>query len=156
MAKKNYLRLDKISNSAHIESVVLADAELLAGQFVNLGKVVNTEQGEAVVATKATTKAKADAIVAPVYIDKGYADYDRLADSVKAGKVTRAIIFQKGDVVSINKENAMGIAENDNVTVGADGFGFAKAATGDVVVGKAIAIETERNVGELVVIRFDR
>lgn len=158
MAQKNYLRLDKIGKTSHYETVVNETTVLLAGHLVNLGNVRDASEGEAVDCTLATTKKGADAIIAPVYIDKGYPLYDITLDSVPKGKPTRAIHFIKGDIISINSESAPGIAKGDLVTTGASGLGFAKAdttaASTDVVIGKCISVESLTNIGDLTVIRF--
>ena len=152
---KNYLRLDKIPATGHIESVVSDSEELVAGQFVELGAVLNVAEGEEVSYTKATEGGAFDALVAPVYLDSELDPMgDLLDETVAIGKPARAFILQKGDMVSFNAENATGVVAGDDVKVGANGLGVAKAAEGDTVIGKCIAVEFEPAVGDLAVIRF--
>ena len=40
---KNYVRLDKLSQAAYLESVVFESDAILAGQFVELGTLVEGE-----------------------------------------------------------------------------------------------------------------
>ena len=151
---KNYLRLDKISRTAHSESAVHGTEALLAGQFVELGAVLDVADRELVEATKAKAGGNFDALIAPVYIDKGFSDFDIQYESVLAGEPGRAIILENGSIISINSELAKGIAKGDNVAIGKDGLGFALAKGENVVVGKCIDIEFEPNVGDLTVIRI--
>lgn len=154
MAQKNFIRLDKVSKTAHYESVVTPDTELINGHLVNLGTVLKSAEGEAVDFEFATEGQGFDAIVVPEYIDKGYTDYKITEDSVKAGKPARALIPEKGAWISINVELAPGVAKGDLVTTGENGLGFKKAETDDVVVGKCTDIEHYPFVGNLAVIRF--
>lgn len=152
---KNYLRLDKIPATAHIESVVSDSEELVAGQFVDLGAVLNVAEGEEVNYTKATAGGTFDALVAPVFLDSDADAFgDLLEKTVGIGKPARAFILQKGDMVSFNAENATGVQAGDNVKVGTGGLGVAKASDADTVIGKCIAVEFEPGVGDLAVIRF--
>lgn len=153
---KNYLRLDKISRTAHSESAVHGTEALLAGQFVDLGAVLDTADRELVEATKATAGAGFDAIIAPVYIDKGFSDFDIQFESVPAGEPGRAIILENGSIISVNAELAPGISKGDDVAVGTDGLGFAAITASEVVVGKCIDIEYEPNIGNLAVIRISK
>lgn len=152
-SKKNFLRLDKHLQNGHLESVVLANGALLAGQFGNLGVVLDSSQGEEVEFTKATAGEGFDVLVAPVYLDRGYTDYEEIYESVPAGKPARAIHIVKGDIISFNSELAPEIKKGDDVEVGADGLGLQKAADG-TVVGKCIDINYDSVVGDLAVIRF--
>lgn len=154
MADKNYIRLDKVSKTAHYESVAHETEELLAGQFITLGSVLDDSEGELVEAVKATAGGAFDAIVVPVYLDKGYPDYDITKDSVKAGKAARALHPEKGTIISINAENATGLAKGDKVVVGANGLGFKKAAEGETAIATVISLEYLTNIGDLVVVRF--
>ena len=150
---KNYVRLDKLSPAAYLESVVFENDAILAGQFVELGTLVEGDY-ELTHATKAAPGSAGKVIVAPVTIDHGYHDYDPTDQSVKAGKAARAIHIEKGLQLSINAEAAPGVKVGDDVTVGADGLGFKKAGVNDEKIGKVIAIDALRNVGDLVVVRF--
>lgn len=154
MAEKNFLRLDKVKQFGHYESAVSADSELLAGQFVSLGEVIDTAEGEEVSVKKATGIKDADALIAPVYLDKGYPDYDITKDSIKAGKPARAYVFEKGDMVSINEELAKGLSKGDFVAPGDNGLGF-KAGTGrEDSIAQVIDKNYLEGVGNLVVVRF--
>lgn len=153
---KNYLRLDKISRTAHSESAVHGTDALLAGQFVELGAVLDVADRELVEATKATAGAGFDALIAPVYIDKGFSDFDIQYESVPAGEPGRAIILENGSIISINAELAEGVAKGDDVAIGEGGLGFAPVTGEEVVVGKCIDIEFEPNVGDLTVIRIKK
>lgn len=153
---KNYLRLDKISRTAHSESAVHGTEALLAGQFVDLGAVLDTADRELVEAKKAKAGGGFDALIAPVYIDKGFSDFDIQFESVPAGEPGRAIILENGSIISINAELAKGIAKGNDVAIGEGGLGFAPVKAGEVVVGKCIDIEFEPNVGDLAVIRISK
>lgn len=154
MATKNFLRLDKVKQLGHYESAVLADGELLSGQFVTLGKVLKTAEGEEVEVTKATSTENADAIIANVYTDNGFADWNIINDSVPAGRPARAYIFEKGDMISINEELASGLSVDDFVKPGADGLGFEAGVGREDSVGQVIDTNYLDGVGQLVVIRF--
>lgn len=154
MAEKNFIRLDKVSREAHYETVVSADTDLINGHLVNLGTVLRTSEGEAVNFEFAEEGKGFDAIVAPVYIDRGYPGYDITKDFVAKGRPARALIPEKGAMISINQELAVGVTKGDNVTTAANGKGFKKAELEDVVVGKAIDINHYPFVGDVVVIRF--
>lgn len=153
MANKNFLRLDKLNADAYLESVVSESEELLAGQFVKLGTLVDGDR-ELTKITKAEAGSDADVIVAPVVIDYGYPGFDPADQSVKAGKAARAVHIEKGMIFSINKEAVVGAVVGDSVAVGANGLGFKKADTGEAVIGTVIGEEYYSNVGDLVVIRF--
>lgn len=150
---KNYLRLDKIPRTEHSESAVHETEALLAGHWVELGAVIDDRNREMVEAIIAQAGGKADALIAPVYLDKGFTDFDILYESVPAGIPARAQIVQKGDIISFNVEQAEGVAEGDLVEIGANGFGVRKNDTGEVI-GKCIQIDYEPEVGDLVVIRI--
>lgn len=154
MAKKNYMRLDRVSATASLESVAHETEELLAGQFVTIGAVLDDAEGELVACEKAAEDGEFDAIVAPVYLDQGFPDYDITTDSVKAGKAARAIHPYAGMIVSVNAENATGLAKGDGVAVGKDGLGFKKAADAASAIGTVISLEYLTNIGDLVVVRF--
>ena len=150
---KNYIRLDKMNATAYLESVANESFDLQAGQFVELGALVEGDS-ELTQVTKAVVGSAGNVIVAPVVIDYGLPDFDPTDQTVKAGKAARAIHIEKGMVISINIELANGVQVGDDVTVGVDGLGFKKAGVDDAKIGKVIAIDTMRNVGDLAVIRF--
>lgn len=150
---KNYLRLDKIPRTGHSESAVHEDKPLLAGHWVTLGDVINPRNREEVAATIATAAGEFDALIAPVYLDKGFTNFDILYESIPAGEPTRALILQKGDIVSFIADAAPGVEAGMEVEVGEDGFGV-KEATGSNIVGRCIQVDYEPNVGTLAVIRI--
>lgn len=117
--------LDKISESAHIESVT-ASEDLKNGQFLSL-EVLNSD-GESRVAKKATGNDDAEVLLvdAPISYDDPHfnlADYE-----LKAGKVGRAFHLTKGDVISVTEDLLNGTKVGDAVDVNTDGRGFKKAA----------------------------
>lgn len=157
---KNYVRLDKVAGTAHYESVVSADAPIVAGQFITLGTVLDESEGETVDFKKAEEGKAFDAVTCPVYLDKGYPAFNLVEQEVPAGKPARALHPGKGTIISVLKEMAPGVVKGDKVAVGVDGFGFKKAAAGtgdtagDVVAGTVIAEEYLGNIGDVVVVRF--
>lgn len=151
---KNFVRLDKVPVTAHYESIVSDTDAVLAGQFVKLLDVVEGSQGEEVKFEKAEAAGEFDAIAVPVYVDRGFTDFNILYESIEAGRPARALHLQKGDIISINAELAPGVAKGDNVEVGANGLGFQKA-TGENIVGRCIDDSNFlQEVGKLVVIRI--
>lgn len=150
---KNYIRLDKVNASAYLDSVISTTESLLAGQFVTLGALVDGEP-ELTTYTKTVAGKESSVFLAPVIIDQGYPDFDPADQTTKAGKAVRAIHIDKGMIISINVENAVGVIAGDDVAVGTNGLGFKKAVTDDFVIGKAIAIDTLDNIGDLLVVRF--
>lgn len=152
--KKNFIRLDKVTHTNHYESIV-SEEDLLAGQFVVLGDVINSAEGEEVEITKSVAGGEFDAIHVPVYLTDGTrSETDILFESAEKGRPTRALIPVKGDMISINAELAEGVEKGDDVAVATDGLGFAKATEGQVVVGRAIDVNYLNQVGKLIVIRF--
>ena len=119
--------LDKIKATAHIESVV-ASEDLPQGQFVTLG--VLGGDGESRVVTKATDEASADAFVAEAPISYGDPHFDLGSYKAKAGKTARAFHLEKGDVLSVTTDLVSGARVGDSLTVGDNGLGFKKAASG--------------------------
>lgn len=119
--------LDKIKATAHIESVV-ASEDLPQGQFVTLG--VLGDDGESRVVTKATNEASADVFVAEAPISYGDPHFDLGSYKAKAGKAARAFHLEKGDVLSVTTDLVSGAQVGDSLTVGDNGLGFKKAASG--------------------------
>lgn len=150
---KNYVRLDKVNSDAYIDTIVAETEVINSGQFVVLGKLKEGEP-EVTEFTKAEEGKLAKTFAASVDIDYGYHDYDPTDQSTPVGKAVRVFHIAPGMIISINKELASGIVVGDNVTVGANGLGFKKAGVDDAVIGKAIAIDTLTNVGDVVVVRF--
>ena len=154
MANQAYVRQDKIKATAHVESVVSL-VDLKNGQFVELGITDETLGGEAVGVEKTAEGAKPEAIILTVHIDQGYHDYNILDQVTKPGKAARAVILEKGDVLSFLTDIAGGLVEGDQVAVAAGGLGVKKAdGVDDVVIGKVIRLDYLANIGDLVVVRF--
>lgn len=145
--------LDKISANAHIESVV-ATKEIGYGQWLKLG--VLAEDGEARVATAATSVDDADVLVALDPISYGLPEpYFKLADyKLPAGKLGRAYHMVKGDVISVTKDlvaDADNVKDGDALTMGDNGVGFKKEASGKGIA-MVIGHEDHGIDGEVVVI----
>lgn len=156
MAEKNFVRLDKVSNATHYETVISNDTPLINGTLVNLGAVIEGHR-EAVDFEVAEEGKGFDALIATEYLGYGALNFDILTQETPAGKPGRAIIVENGAIISINEELAKGLNKKDNVTVGAKGIGFRKAEPGtDVVVGKVIDTEYLTNVGNIVSIRITK
>lgn len=120
--------LDKIPSTEHIESVV-ATTDFGNGQFLSLG--VLGADGESRVATAATGESDAEVFLAdaPVSYDDPHFDLGKYV--VKAGTTGRAYHLQKGDVISVTTDLvAAGAKAGDALTVGDNGLGFKKAASG--------------------------
>lgn len=150
---KAYVRLDKIKPSAHIESVV-SEAVLPNGQWVKFGALDEDLGGEAIKATKAVKGEKPEGLVTTVHVDYGHPDYNILDQVTKIGKVGRTHIVEEGNRFAFLKDMATGVAIGDEVTVGEDGFGVAKAEVGNYVVGTAIGEDYLANIGDLVIVRI--
>lgn len=154
MAKvKNWIRYDKINKHGHVDSVVHTE-DMLRMQWVLLGDVLDTAQGEEVSVVLAEEGGKADAYVGHIGINYGYLDYDEAYVVAEAGLPTRAIHPTKGDIISINIELANGAVKGDELAIGPNGLGVKKATEGEVVIGRAIDVNFKEFVGELLVIRF--
>ena len=155
MAQTNFLRLDKVKQLGHYESVlVAAEDELLAGHFLKLGTVVNTAEGEEVNYTKAEANGDFDVIVAPVYLEGEELTEGLLTKSTKGGKPVRGYHVEKGDIISFNEGLAAGLAKGDFVAVGADGLGLQEALDEATSIGQVIDVNWLEFVGNLVVVRF--
>lgn len=157
MAEKNFVRLDKVSNATHYETVISNDTPLINGTLVNLGAVIDGHR-EAVDFELAEEGKDFEALIATEYLGYGALNFDVLTQETPAGKPARAVILEKGAIISINQELAQGLNKGDEVAVGANGVGFRKADVdgGDVVVGKVIDTEYLTNVGDLVAIRITK
>ncbi|HFI0463182.1 TPA: hypothetical protein ACGO1T_000526 [Streptococcus suis] len=156
MAEKNYVRLDKVSSTAHYETIISSDSELIGGMLVNLGGLLDGNR-EAVEFTKATEDDTFEAIVVPVYLNYGSLDFNLTTQSIPAGKPARVLIPENGAIISINKELVSGDpTKGDKVTVGASGKGFKKVESSEKAVGTVLGTEFQTNVGELVVIRINK
>jgi len=141
-----YVRLDKIKPTAHIESIV-ASTDLVNGQFLALGAL--QADGEARSATPsgdATKQLVFHASVPLTYEDRT----NELDFELKAGKVGRGYILEKGDTVSIDSAT---LVVGDKVVPTADGFAKGTPAGFE---GEVIAIEFDAVAGRLAVIRINQ
>lgn len=148
-----FIRLDKIKNDAHIETIVHEEA-LANGQFVELGVSEEDLGGEAVAIVKTAEGKRPEAIVTTVHLGYGHPDFDELEAVTKAGKAGRAHIIERGDMIAFLEEMAGGALVGNDVTVGANGLGVKPATEEDEVIGKVIRQDYMANIGELVVVRF--
>lgn len=149
-----YVRLDKVKNYAHIESVVHT-ADLKNGQFVELGILDEALGGEAVGIAVATEGKKPEAIIVSEFIDYGYPDFDYAKQVTKAGKLARAYVLEAGNTMSFSTDLVeAGLVAGDLVTVDADGLGIRKVVASEEVAGKVIGLDYLANVGDLTVVRF--
>lgn len=150
-----YVRLDKVKSSAHLESIVNG-TDLVNGTFIELGAVDAMYDGEAVGVTMTAQGTAPEAILVTEFIDYGHPDYDYTEQVTKAGKMGRAYILERGNVMSFSSDLVpAGLVKGDLVAVGANGVGLIKAdGVDDVVVGKVIDLDYLANVGDLVQIRF--
>ncbi|WP_347284072.1 hypothetical protein [Lactobacillus taiwanensis] len=129
--------LDKISKSAHIESVT-CDKDIKNGQFLSLGVLSTTDGGEVRVATKANGNGTAEVILVDAPISYDDPHFDLAEYELRAGKAGRAYHLVKGDVISVTEDLLHGAEVGEHVDVNDDGFGF-KKATGEgfaMVIGK--------------------
>lgn len=149
-----FIRLDKIKASAHIETIV-HKADLKNGQFVELGASSEGLGGEAVDITLTEEGKRPEAIVTTVHLDYGHPDYDETKQVTLAGKAGRAHIIEKGDMISFLVDMAEGVEAGADVAVGANGLGIKVAEEADEVIGKAIRQDYMANIGDLVVVRFN-
>lgn len=140
--------LDKINPSAHIETVV-AEENLKNGQFLKLGLL--GDDGESRLVTKPKTELEAHVFLADAPLSYGHPDFDLATYEVKAGKAGRAYHLTVGDVISVTPDLADGVKVGDRLTIGKDGFGFAKAADGKGI-GLCIAKEYHGFDGDVLVI----
>ncbi len=129
--------LDKISKSAHIESVTCAE-DIKNGQFLSLGVLATAEGGEVREATKATNNDTAEVILVDAPISYDDPHFDLAEYELRAGKVGRAYHLIKGDVISVTEDLLHGAKVGEFVDVNDDGFGFKKAADKGfaMVIGK--------------------
>lgn len=149
-----FIRLDKIKGTAHIETIV-HEEDLKNGQFVELGVSDETLGGEAVLIEKTEEGARPEAIVTTVHVDYGHPDFDETTQVTKAGKAGRAHIIERGDMISFLTDLVEGeVTEGDLVAVAGNGLGIKKAEDEDEAIGKVIREDYMANVGDLVVVRF--
>lgn len=149
-----FIRLDKIKSSAHIETIV-HNKDLKNGQFVELGASAEELGGEAVNIELTGEGTRPEAIVTTVHLSYGHPDFDIVDAVTKAGKAGRAHIIEHGDMIAFLTDLVAGSpAEGDDVAVGANGLGIKLAEEGEEVIGKVIRQDYMANVGDLVVVRF--
>ena len=150
-----FIRLDKIKPSAHIETIVDAEKDLKNGQFVELGISAEELGGDAVNVVLTEEGARPEAIVTTVHMGYGHPDFSETEAVTKAGKAGRAHIIEKGDMISFLTDIATGVVAGNDVAVGANGLGIKVAEEADEVIGKAIRVDYMANIGDLVVVRFN-
>jgi hypothetical protein len=151
-----YVRLDKISATAHLESIV-ATEDLVNGQFVALGAL--QADGEAREVTPSGDQSQK--LVLHASNGLVYGDRENELDFVlKAGKVGRGFVLQEGDIISISVDGVTGVspvAKGDIVNPSATGFDVVDGT--DVVGalhGEVLEIDTDLNAGQLAVIRISK
>ena len=150
-----YVRLDKISASAHIESII-ATEDLVNGQFLALGEL--QPDGEAVLAEPSGDKTKELVFHSsvPLTYENGTNELDY---KLKAGKVGRGYVLITGDIVSITIEDGVIGNAVKGAIVEPDAGGFKVSETPESVTGfhgKIIDIETDMIAGQMAVIRIVR
>lgn len=153
-----YVILDKISATAHIESI-RATEDLVNGQFVALGAL--EADGEA----RAVTPSGDQAEKLVFHVSNGlvYGDRENELDFVlKAGKDGRGYVLAEGDIVSITLDGVTGVdpvAVGDIVNPHADGFeivdGVTVTETG-ALHGEVIAIDNDAIAGQMAVVRISK
>ena len=149
-----YVRLDKISATAHIESIV-SDQDLTNGQFLALGAL--QPSGEARFATPSGDKTQK--LVFHVSNGLVYGDRENELDFVlKAGKEGRSYVLVEGDMVSVSEDLiSEGYQVGDLVDPAENGFAtIADPATASGLHGEVIAIDNDLYAGKLAVIRISK
>jgi hypothetical protein len=148
-----YIRLDKISANAHIESIV-STGDLVNGQFVALG--VLQLDGEAFLATPSGDQE--ESLVLHVTVPLTYEDRTTELDFVlKAGKEGRGLVLVEGDVYSTTLEGITGEAVvGAKVNPSALGLTVVDGLEAGALHGKVIAIENDFVAGQLAVIRITK
>lgn len=145
-----YVILDKISATAHVESIVSA-TDLLNGQFVELGALQS--DGEARLVEAGADKAKKLAF----HVSNGlvYGDRENELDFVlKAGKTGRAYVLQEGDIISITVADVANTpVVGANVKPTATGFEVDPLVL-DGIRGEIIAFDYDAIAGKMAVIRI--
>lgn len=149
-----YTRLDKISATAHIESIV-ADVDLVNGQHVVLGEL--QEDGEARKVTVYEEGGDKTKVVFHSSVPLTYEDRTNELDFVlKAGKIGRSYVYENGNIVSVTKDLIQGEAKK-NALVDIAGEGFKVVGEEETVEGlhgEIIDIDYDAIAGELAVIRI--
>jgi hypothetical protein len=153
-----YVRLDKISATAHLESIV-ATEDLVNGQFVALKSLQADGEAREVV----PSGDQAEKLVLHVSNGLVYGDRENELDFVlKAGKRGRGYVPQDGDIVSISEDGVTGVspvAVGDIVNPHANGFEIVDGTTvteKGALHGEVIAIDIDLNAGKLAVIRISK
>ncbi|WP_168898254.1 hypothetical protein [Bacillus sp. ISTL8] len=143
-----YVRLDKIKSNAHLESII-ADVDLVNGQFVALGALEADGEARKVTPSGDVTKK----LVFHASVPLTYWERQNELDFVlEKGKVGRGFVLEEGDVISIEKKGVSGaMAKGALVVPDANGF---KVGTPAGLHGEIIAIDNDMYAGELAVIRI--
>lgn len=138
--------LDKISATAHIDSVV-ATEDLKNGQWLTLGLL--DADGERRLATKAAKEEEADVLLVTSFTkydpNTDFADY-----VTKKGQTGRGFHMVSGDVISVTKDLVAGAKKGDGLTIGDDGLGFKK--TEGRGIAQIIGEENQGFYGDMFVI----
>jgi len=148
----NYVIMDKIKATAHLESIV-ATTDLQNGQFLELGAL--QADGEARLATPSGDQTKQ--LVFHMSVPLTYEDRQNELDFVlKAGKEGRSFVLETGNTVSISESAVTGtVVVGALVNPSATGF---NVVDGVEEVGKlhgeVIAIDVDAMAGRLAVIRI--
>lgn len=149
-----YVRLDKIKKNAHIESIVSA-TDLKNGAFLALGELQEDGETRLVTASKDETKQLVFHASVPLQYESGAHVTDFV---LKAGKVGRAFVLEKGNIVSISKAAVTGgtVAKGALVNPSETGFDVIDGVevANKAVTGEIIALEVDAIAGELAVIRI--
>ncbi|WP_258236123.1 hypothetical protein [Liquorilactobacillus hordei] len=135
--------LDKISATAHIESVV-GTTDFSNGQFLELG--VLESDGESRAVKPANSEETAEVLLAHAPIDYGYPDFDLAKWKLEAGKIGRAYHLQKGDVIEVTTDlvaDADKVTVGANLTIGENGLGFKAAAADARGIARLISKESQ-------------
>ncbi len=147
-----YVRLDKISATAHIESIV-AEKDLVNGQFVTLGELQDDGEARKVTEYDGGSKTK---VVFHASVPLTYEERTNELDfTLKAGKIGRGYVLENGSIVSVTKDLLEGNAVK-NAVVDITGQGFKVAGEEEVegLHGEVIDVEYDAIAGELAVIRI--
>lgn len=146
-----YVKLDKISATAHIESIV-ATEDLVNGQFVALGELQADGEAYSVVPSGDQT----ERLVFHASNGLTYGERENELDFVlKAGKVGRAYVLEKGDVISITLDGITdGVKKGDLVKP--DAKGFAVTTNADEAIGSVVAIDVDAIAGQMAVVHIDK
>ena len=146
-----YIILEKIEASQHIETIV-AEADLLNGQFVTLGELAEVENGGEAVAVEPMVDGDTDIVLhasVPLVAEdqKGEADF-----VLKAGKAGRAYRLKDGNQVAFSADLVTGTGKFAVPTGAGVELVADKPATG--LYGRVHEVFEDINVGQMTSIKF--